>query len=186
VIISPELAAVALVAVPLSLLVTRVIARRSQPKFLAQWRTTGELNAQIEEAYTGHSIVKVFGRQRDVEHRFGEKNDELYGASFGAQFVSGIIMPAMMFIGNLSYVSIAVVGGLRVASGSMSLGDVQAFIQYSRQFTQPLTQVASMANLLQSGVASAERVFELLDEPEQSPDPEPLRRSPTTKGRVQF
>ena len=182
VVISPLLAVVALVAVPFSLLITRVIGKRSQPKFLAQWRNMGELNAQIEEVYTGHSIVKVFGRQRDVERTFGEKNEELYGASFGAQFVSGIIMPAMMFIGNLSYVSIAVIGGLRVASGTMSLGDVQAFIQYSRQFTQPLTQVASMANLLQSGVASAERVFELLDEPEQSPDPEPLRRSPATKG----
>ena len=186
VVISPLLAVVALVAVPFSLLVTRMIGKRSQPKFLAQWRNTGQLNAQIEEAYTGHSIVKVFGRQRDVERTFGEKNEELYGASFGAQFVSGIIMPAMMFIGNLSYVSIAVIGGLRVASGTISLGDVQAFIQYSRQFTQPLTQVASMANLLQSGVASAERVFELLDEPEQSPDPEPLSRPPVAKGRVEF
>jgi ATP-binding cassette subfamily B protein len=186
VVISPLLAVVALVAVPFSLLVTRMIGKRSQPKFLAQWRNTGQLNAQIEEAYTGHSIVKVFGRQRDVERTFGEKNEELYGASFGAQFVSGIIMPAMMFIGNLSYVLIAVIGGLRVASGTISLGDVQAFIQYSRQFTQPLTQVASMANLLQSGVASAERVFELLDEPEQSPDPEPLSRPPVAKGRVEF
>ena len=186
VVISPLLALVALVAVPFSLLVTRMIGKRSQPKFLAQWRNTGQLNAQIEEAYTGHSIVKVFGRQRDVERTFGEKNEELYGASFGAQFVSGIIMPAMMFIGNLSYVLIAVIGGLRVASGTISLGDVQAFIQYSRQFTQPLTQVASMANLLQSGVASAERVFELLDEPEQSPDPEPLSRPPVAKGRVEF
>jgi ATP-binding cassette subfamily B multidrug efflux pump len=186
VVISPLLALVALVAVPFSLLVTRMIGKRSQPKFLAQWRNTGQLNAQIEEAYTGHSIVKVFGRQRDVERTFGEKNEELYEASFGAQFVSGIIMPAMMFIGNLSYVLIAVIGGLRVASGTISLGDVQAFIQYSRQFTQPLTQVASMANLLQSGVASAERVFELLDEPEQSPDPEPRSRPPVAKGRVEF
>ena len=186
VVISPLLALVALVAVPFSLLVTRMIGKRSQPKFLAQWRNTGQLNAQIEEAYTGHSIVKVFGRQRDVERTFGEKNEELYGASFGAQFVSGIIMPAMMFIGNLSYVLIAVIGGLRVASGTISLGDVQAFIQYSRQFTQPLTQVASMANLLQSGVASAERVFELLDEPEQTPEPEPLSRPPVAKGRVEF
>jgi ATP-binding cassette subfamily B protein len=186
VVISPLLAVVALVAVPFSLLVARMIGKRSQPKFVAQWRNTGQLNAQIEEAYTGHSIVKVFGRQRDVERTFGEKNEELYGASFGAQFVSGIIMPAMMFIGNLSYVLIAVIGGLRVASGTISLGDVQAFIQYSRQFTQPLTQVASMANLLQSGVASAERVFELLDEPEQSADPEPLSRPPVAKGRVEF
>ena len=150
--------------IPLSMIVTRQIAKRSQPKFIAQWRHTGELNGQIEEAFTGHALVKVFGRQHEVEKPFEDKNDELYQASFGAQFVSGIIMPAMMFVGNLNYVAIAVVGGLRVASGSMTLGDVQAFIQYSRQFTQPLTQVASMANVLQSGVASAERVFELLDE----------------------
>ena len=142
--------------------------KRSQGMFVEQWRRTGKLNAHIEETFTGHALVKVFGRQREVERTFAEENDELYEASFGAQFVSGLIMPAMMFIGNLNYVVIAVVGGLRVANGSMSLGDVQAFIQYSRQFTQPLTQVASMANLLQSGVASAERVFELLDAEEQS------------------
>jgi ATP-binding cassette, subfamily B, multidrug efflux pump len=185
-VISPILAVVALIAVPLSLLVTQVIAKRSQPMFVAQWRHTGELNAQVEEAYTGHSLVKVFGRQREVEQSFGAKNDELFRASFGAQFVSGVIMPALMFIGNLSYVSIAVVGGLRVASGSMSLGDVQAFIQYSRQFTQPLTQIASMANLLQSGVASAERVFELLDEPEESPDRAGTVQAALTRGRVEF
>ena len=110
----------------------------------------------------------MFGRQREVAAVFAERNDRLFGASFGAQFVSGIIMPAMMFVGNLNYVAIAVVGGLRVASGTTSLGDVQAFIQYTRMFTQPLTQVASMANLLQSGIASAERVFEVLDAEEQS------------------
>ena len=131
--------------------------------FIDQWRRTGKLNAHIEETFSGHALVKVFGRQEEVERTFAEENDELYEASFGAQFVSGLIMPTMMFIGNLNYVVIAVLGGLRVANGSISLGDVQAFIQYSRQFTQPLTQVASMTNLLQSGVASAERVFELLD-----------------------
>src|SRR6266511_3629192 len=162
IVISPLLAAIALVAVPLSVVVTQPIAKRSQKQFVAQWMHTGALNAQIEEAFTGHELVKVFGRHREVEATFAAKNEELFKASFGAQFVSGIIMPSMMFIGNLSYVAIAVVGGLRVASGSMSLGDVQAFIQYSRQFTMPLTQVASMANLLQSGVASAERVFDLL------------------------
>jgi ATP-binding cassette subfamily B protein len=125
--------------------------------------------------FTGHALVKVFGRQQEVEREFAEQNDELFAASFGAQFVSGLIMPVMMFIGNLNYVVIAVLGGLRVASGSLSLGDVQAFIQYSRQFTQPLTQVASMVNLLQSGVASAERVFELLDaEEEPAEQAEPL------------
>ena len=171
-IISPVLALIALITIPLTLGITAVIAKRSQKLFVAQWTHTGALNGQIEEAYSGHALVKVFGRHREVESRFAEKNAELYEASFGAQFVSGIIMPAMMFVGNLVYVAIAVVGGLFVSNGTMSLGDVQAFIQYSRQFTQPLSQLGSMANLLQSGVASAERVFELLDAPEQSPDPE--------------
>ncbi len=168
--ISWVLALVALVAVPLSILVTRAIAGRSQALFVQQWRSTGELNAIVEEAYTAHSLVKVFGRQEEVRATFAATNDDLYDASYGAQFVSGIIMPSMMFIGNLSYVAVAVIGGLRVASGQVSLGEVQAFIQYSRQFTQPLTQVASMANVLQSGVASAERVFDVLDAPEQEPD----------------
>ena len=166
--ISPLLALVALLTVPISMLVTSRVMRRSQGLFVTQWRQTGQLNAHIEETFTGHSLVKVYGRQREVEETFDEHNDELFRASFGAQFVSGLIMPIMMFVGNLNYVAIAVLGGFRVASGSMSLGDVQAFIQYSRQFTQPLTQVASMTNLLQSGVASAERVFELLDAPEES------------------
>ncbi len=168
--ISPLLALVALITVPLTMWITGAVMKRSQGMFVAQWRQTGALNAHIEETFSGHALVKVFGRQHEVEHTFDEENEALYKASFGAQFVSGLIMPMMMFIGNLNYVVIAVLGGLRVASGSMSLGDVQAFIQYSRQFTQPLTQVASMANLLQSGVASAERVFELLDADEQAPD----------------
>lgn len=172
--ISPLLALVALVTVPLSLIVTARIMKRSQGQFVAQWRRTGRLNAQVEEAYSGHALVKVFGRQAEVEKAFADENDELFKVSFGAQFVSGLIMPAMMFIGNLNYVLVAVVGGLRVANGSLSLGEVQAFIQYSRQFTQPLTTLASMTNLLQSGVASAERVFELLDadaEPADAPAP---------------
>ncbi|KQM81011.1 multidrug ABC transporter ATP-binding protein [Agromyces sp. Leaf222] len=169
--ISPLLALVALVTIPLSAVITVVIAKRSQKMFAAQWKHTGALNARIEETFTGHALVKVFGRQKEVDEAFDAKNDELYTASFGAQFVSGIIMPAMMFVGNLVYVAIAVVGGLMVAAGTMRLGDVQAFIQYSRQFTQPLSQLGSMANLLQSGVASAERIFELLDADEQEPDP---------------
>jgi ATP-binding cassette, subfamily B, multidrug efflux pump len=185
-VISPLLAVVALVSIPLSVLVTRTIAVRSQPRFVAQWRHTGELNAQIEEAFTGHSLVKVFGRQPEVEATFEAKNDELYRAGFGAQFVSGLIMPMMMFIGNLGYVAVAVVGGLRITSGAITLGDVQAFIQYSRQFTQPLTQVASMANLLQSGVASAERVFALLDEPEESVEPVSEPPMSKTRGRVEM
>ncbi len=168
------------------MIVTKLIASRSQRQFMAQWRHTGVLNSQIEETFTGHELVKVFGRQPEVEERFRRSNEELYAASFKAQFISGIIMPTMMFIGNLNYVAIAVVGGLRVASGAMSLGDVQAFIQYSRQFTQPLTQVASMANVLQSGVASAERVFELLDAPEQSPDSSPPETLSDVRGEVAF
>ena len=185
-VISPILAVVSLITVPLTLVITAVIAKRSQKLFVAQWKYTGELNAQIEETFTGHALVKVFGRQREVEQRFREKNDELYAASFGAQFISGIIMPAIMFIGNLVYVAIAVVGGLLVTTGSMTIGGVQAFIQYSRQFTQPLSQLGSMANLLQSGVASAERVFELMDAPEQSPDPVAAASPDTATGRLVF
>ncbi|WP_433246090.1 ABC transporter ATP-binding protein [Streptosporangium sp. CA-135522] len=185
-VISPLLALIALVTIPVSALVTSLIAKRSQKLFVAQWAGTGALNAQIEEAFTGHELVKVFGRRPEVEQVFRDRNEELFKASFGAQFISGIIMPTMMFIGNLNYVAIAVVGGVRVATGSMSLGDVQAFIQYSRQFTQPLTQVASMANLLQSGVASAERVFELLDAEEQEPDPADPVPPTVRRGRVEF
>jgi len=163
------------------------VVKLSQNMFIEQWRRTGRLNAHIEETFSGNALVKVFGRQQEVEQTFADENEQLYQASFGAQFVSGLIMPTMMFIGNLNYVAIAVLGGLRVASGTMSLGEVQAFIQYSRQFTQPLTQVASMTNLLQSGVASAERVFELLDAEEQSPE----ERGPAAKrgdrhGEVRF
>ena len=185
-VISPILAVVALVTVPLTLVVTTQIAKRSQPLFVQQWTSTGALNAQIEEAYSGHALVKVFGRQREVAARFQEKNEELYRASFGAQFISGLIMPATMFIGNLVYVIVAVVGGILVSGGSLSLGGVQAFIQYSRQFTQPLSQLGSMANLLQSGVASAERVFDLLDADEQSPDHSPEEVPQDRTGRLEF
>jgi ATP-binding cassette subfamily B protein len=185
--ISPLLAVVALVTIPLSIFVTTAIAKRSQPQFVQQWKVTGTLNAHIEEMYTGHALVKVFGRQRQAVQEFHDQNADLYQASFKAQFISGIIQPAMGFVANLNYVIVAVVGGLRVASGSLSLGDVQAFIQYSRQFTQPITQIASMMNLLQSGVASAERVFELLDAPEQEPDPVPAAALPQpVRGRVVF
>jgi len=163
----------------------RQIAARSRAKFIAQWAHTGELNGLIEETFTGHTIVKAFGRQSDVEHRFATTNERLHDAGFAAQFISGSIQPLMWFLGNLNYVVIAVIGGVRISSGTLGLGDVQAFIQYSRQFTQPLTQAASMVNVLQSGVASAERVFELLDEPDERPDPAspgPLG----VRGRVEF
>jgi len=165
--VSPLLAAIALVSVPLAMILTSRIMKRSQKQFINQWRQTGRLNGEIEEAISGHALVTVFGRRRAVEAEFAEANEQLYESSYRAQFVSGLVMPVMMFIGNLNYVVIAVIGGLRVASGAMSLGEVQAFIQYSRMYTQPITQIASMANLLQSGVASAERVFELLDAEEE-------------------
>ncbi|MEU5612695.1 ABC transporter ATP-binding protein [Streptomyces sparsogenes] len=184
--ISPLLALVALVTVPVSVVVATKVGKRAQPQFVAQWKTTGKLNAHIEEMYTGHSLVKVFGRQKESAELFRAQNEKLYEAGFRAQFISGIIQPAMMFIGNLNYVLVAVVGGLRVASGALSIGDVQAFVQYSRQFSQPLTQVASMANLVQSGVASAERVFELLDAPEQRPDAAEAVRPERVRGRVEF
>jgi ATP-binding cassette subfamily B protein len=184
--ISPLLAAIALVTVPLSVVLVGAIGKRSRPQFVKQWATTGRLNGHIEEMYTGHSLVKVFGRQEEAAATFKEHNDGLYDSSFRAQFISGIIQPAMMFIGNLNYVLVAVVGALRVASGALSLGEVQAFIQYSRQFSQPLTQVASMANLLQSGIASAERVFALLDAREQDPDPAEPVRPAQVRGRVEF
>ena len=179
------LALIAIVTVPLSILSMKQIANRSKKRFIAQWSHTGALNGLIEETFTGHAIVKTFGRQKDVEERFAVTNEKLYEAGFGAQFMSGSIQPAMMFVGNLNYVLIAVVGGLRVASGTMGLGDVQAFIQYSRQFTQPLTQTASMMNVLQSGVASAERVFEVLDAEEETVEPAEVHM-PEVVGRVAF
>ncbi|MDO5729976.1 MAG: ABC transporter ATP-binding protein [Actinomycetaceae bacterium] len=184
--ISPLLALIALVTIPLTMLVTVLVARRSQRLFIEQWKQTGILNSRVEETYSGHAIVKVFGHQNAVKEAFREENERVYRASFGAQFVSGIIMPSMMFIGNLTYVAIAIVGGLRVASGQLSIGDVQAFIQYSRQFTQPLGQLGSMANLLQSGIASAERVFELLDEEEETPDDADSHTVPAGANRLEF
>ncbi|MFF3493687.1 ABC transporter ATP-binding protein [Streptomyces sp. NPDC002795] len=184
--ISWLLALVALVTVPLSVFVAAKVGKRSQPQFVQQWRATGALNAHIEEMYTGHNLVKVFGRQKESADLFAEQNDALYDASFKAQFNSGIMQPLMFFISNLNYVLVAVVGGLRVASGSLSIGDVQAFIQYSRQFSMPLTQVASMANLVQSGVATAERVFELLDADEQSAEPVPGEKPDHLRGHVEF
>lgn len=182
--ISPLLALVALLTVPVSVVVAAKIGKKSQPQFVAQWKTTGALNAHIEEMYSGHSLVKVFGRQKESAAVFAEQNEELYRASFKAQLVSGIMQPVMFFISNINYVLVAVVGGLRVASGTLSIGDVQAFIQYSRQFSMPLSQVASMANLVQSGVASAERVYELLDAPEQEPDAEVPERPEELRGQV--
>jgi ATP-binding cassette, subfamily B, multidrug efflux pump len=185
-VISPLLAAIAIVTVGASVFTTAKIGKRSQKSFIAQWKHVGALNGQIEEAFTGHALVKVFGRRAEIERRFRDKNDELYAASFHAQFVSSTIMPAIGFIGNLNYVAIAVVGGLRVAAGKLLLGSLQAFIQYSRQFTQSLSQLASVAAVLQSGVASAERVFELLDTPDQSADRDEAALPAPLRGEVRF
>ena len=184
--ISPYLAVVALVTVPASVWAMKVIGGRARPRFLSQWSNTGALNAQVEEAFTGHSIVKSFGRQREVEERFRQTNDDLFEASFGAQFMVSLIQPAMLFLGNVQYVLIAVVGGLRIASGAITVGDMQAFIQYARQFSQPLTHLASMATVFQSGIASLERVLEFLDAEEQRPELTPTTDPPPVRGRVVF
>ena len=168
--ISWQLALVALVSLPLMAVIFGIIGPKSQKAFTIQWRKMGLLNARVEESFSGHALVKVFGRERDSHDKFKAENEELYQASFKAQFLSGMIMPGMMFIGNLSFVGIAVLGGLMVAAGQLRLGDVQAFIQYSQQFTQPLSELGGMAAVVQSGTASAERVFELLDADEQEAD----------------
>ncbi len=184
--ISPLLAIVSLLTVPASFIVTMLIAKRSQRQFVGQWKWTGTLNGHVEEMYSGHELVKVYGHQEQAQIDFDEANHKMYESSFRAQFISGMIQPAMAFIANINYVLIAVIGGVRVASGTMSLGDVQAFIQYSRQFTMPITQIASIANLLQSGLASAERVFEVLDEPEQSPETDRPESMGERRGHIVF
>ncbi len=186
VLISPILAVISLLAVPVSLVATMAIVKRSQAQFVAQWASTGALNGHVEEMHTGHSIVKAFGRQREAIETFDAENDRLYEASYRAQFMSGLIQPVMTFISNLNYVAIAVIGGLRVASGQMTLGDVVAFIQYSRQFTFPIIQAASIVNVLQSAVASAERVFELLDQVDEVPDTDAPVELPRARGEVAF
>jgi ATP-binding cassette subfamily B protein len=179
-----QLASISLVMVPLSAAVTFLIARQSQKRFAAQWKSTGILNAHVEEMHTGHALVQAFGYRETALAEFSKQNERLYSASFSAQFLSGIIMPAMQAVSNLNYVAIAVIGGYKVASGTMSLGDVQAFIQYSRQFTMPLMQLAGQINLLQSGIASAERVFEFLDAEEEIPDSATAIALPEIRGRV--
>lgn len=183
--ISPLLALITVFTVPLSLLATRAITRRSKQLFMAHWTSTGRLNAHIEETYSGFTVVKTFGHQAAARAQFHQLNDDVYRASFGAQFFSGLVAPATGFIGNLGYVAVAVVGGLQIAAGQITLGSIQAFIQYVRQFNTPVGQVAGMYNTLQSGVASAERVFELLDEPEEPADRQPTPVSPGP-GRVEF
>jgi len=186
-VIAPLLAAAALVAVPATLWLIRYIGGKARPKFLAQWRYTGSVNAQAEEVFTGHAVVKTFGRQREAEARFRADNDELYRSSFEAQFTSSLIQPAVTFVGNVQFVVIAVLGGLRISSGAISVGDMQAMLQYVRQFSQPLSHLASMATTFQSGIASLERVLELLDVEELSPEPESSPGSgQPVRGRIVF
>ncbi|MSV72246.1 MAG: ATP-binding cassette domain-containing protein [Actinobacteria bacterium] len=184
--ISPLLALVSVLTVPLSFVATMLISRRSKPHFINQWTWTGKLNSHVEEMFSGHELVRVYGHRDEAIANFDTANEQMYESSFRAQFVSGMIQPALTLVSNLNYVAIAVFGGLRVASGAMSLGDVQAFIQYSRQFTMPITQIAGVANLLQSGAASAERVFELLDAPEQEPDDVDAVPVADPSGRITF
>lgn len=185
--ISPLLALITVLTVPLTLLATRVITKRSRQQFMAQWRNTGRLNAHIEETYSGFTVVKTFGHRALAEAKFRELNNDVYQVSFGAQSLSGLVSPITTFIGNISYVGVAVVGGIQVATGQISLGSIQAFIQYVRQFNQPLTQIASMYNTMQSGMASAERVFEFLDADEEMAEAAsaPVRSTDATD-RVEF
>lgn len=184
--ISTLLSWISLAVIPVSLVITLLIAKQSQKQFVRQWNNTGAVNAHVEEMFTGHNLVKAFNREEDALQQFREQNEKLYEASFKAQFISGLIHPVINFVNNLNYVAIAVLGGINVANGVISLGDVQAFIQYSRQFTQPIVQVASIMNVLQSTVASAERVFELLDEEEEVPDVENPVVLEDVKGNVRF
>jgi len=184
--ISWQLALVALVSLPLMAVIFGVIGPKSQKAFGTQWKKVGRLNARVEESFSGHALVKVYGREKDALEKFEVENEELYRASFTAQFLSGMIMPGMMFVGNLTYVGIAVLGGLMVAGGQLRLGDVQAFIQYSQQFTQPLSQLGGMAAVVQSGTASAERVFALLDAEEQEPDAADAPRPVDGRGVIEF
>jgi len=184
--ISWSLTLISVVVVPVSLVLTMLIAKHSQRQFSKQWKRTGELNGRVEEMFTGHNVVKLFGRQKEAIQGFDDQNAGLFRASFKAQFISGIIMPIMMFVTNLNYVAVCVLGGLRVASGTMSLGDVQAFIQYVQRFGQPIAQTAGVANVLQSAVASAERVFETLDEAEESPEPALPRELKQVSGHLKL
>lgn len=184
--ISPLMTLIALVSLPGSMAITAFIAKNSQKFFLEQQRAIGELNGHVEEMYAGHKIVKAFGQEPVAQQKFTDINRRLYQVGWKAQFISGIIYPALNFVNNLSYVAVCVVGGLLVAKRAIEIGDIQAFIQYMRQFTQPIVQLANIANILQSTVASAERIFEILDEPEQIPDREDAPAMPYPKGRVEF
>ncbi|PSL57723.1 ATP-binding cassette subfamily B protein [Saccharothrix carnea] len=184
--ISPVMAVIVLVTLPLSLWLTKTIGKRSQPQFARQWATSGRLNGHVEEMYTGHELVTAFGRREEAARTFAEHNDELRAASVRAEFTAGLLGPAMTFLGNVNFVLVVVVGAVRVSSGAMSIGDVQACIQYGMQVNQPVSTVAYLAGQIQSAVASAERVFQLLDAEEQEPDPAGPRVAGTVTGAVVF
>ncbi|MCI7457196.1 ABC transporter transmembrane domain-containing protein [Actinomyces urogenitalis] len=184
--VSWQLTLVAVVTIPLAMIISVLIARQAKPHFTQQWKATGEVSGVVEEAFTGHEAVALFNSEETFADLFEQANNRLYEGSYKAQWISGTIQPAMRVVSNLNFVIIAVVGGIRITQGAMTLGDVQAFIQYSQQFTQPITQLASMANLLQSGAASAERVFEVLDAPEESEDTQDRLLPERVCGRVVF
>ncbi len=184
--ISPIMTLVVILTLPLYIVITTLVAKHSQKFFAAQQKEVGELNGHVEEMYTGHKIVKVFGHEKDSIKEFENINDRLYKAGWKAQFISGIIMPMMRFVSNIGYVIVCVVGGYLATLGKISIGDIQAFIQYSNQFTQPIVQTANIANIIQSTVASAERVFELLDEVEEIPDATDAKIIEFPKGEVKF
>ncbi|MGZ3118218.1 ABC transporter ATP-binding protein [Streptomyces sp. H62] len=184
--LSPLLTLIAVASLPVVAVVTRWLGRRSQPEFTEQWRATGELGAHVEEMFTGHEQVLLFGRGEDAQRIFDQRNRGVFEAAHRAQFLSGIIQPATAFLGHLTFVAVAVVGGLRVASGAMTVGEIQAFITYTLQFNNPLAQAAALVGIVQSGVASAERVFELVDADEQTPDPREPQRLPEASGKVEF
>ncbi len=184
--ISPLLSLIVILTLPLSIFITMSIAKRSQTFFREQQRALGHLNGHVEEMYTGHKIVKAFGHEKKSIDEFTVLNEKLYEAGWKAQFVSGIIMPLMRFVGNIGYVFVSVVGSILVIRGSIGLGDVQAFIQYAQQFTMPITQVANIINIIQSTMASAERIFELLDEQEEIPESPEALVIEAPKGSVQF
>ncbi|MBU5442046.1 ABC transporter ATP-binding protein [Paenibacillus sp. MSJ-34] len=184
--ISPIMTLIVILTLPLSFFVTKSVATRSQKHFASQQKALGELNGHVEEMFTGHKVVKAFGNEQKSIAKFDEINEELYQSGWKAQFISGIIMPLMMFVGNIGYVLVSVVGGLLVTKRAIEIGDIQAFIQYARQFTQPISQLANIANVIQSTIASAERVFELLDEEEEVPEAENAKRIASPRGDVRF
>ncbi|MDE5977563.1 MAG: ABC transporter ATP-binding protein/permease [Turicibacter sp.] len=184
--ISPILTLISLVVIPVSGVLMMLVVKRSQKYFIGQQQKLGELNGHIEEMYTGHNIIKAFGHEKKAISEFDEVNEELYNVGWRAQFLSGLVMPIISFIGNLGYVLVAVIGGVLVTKRHITVGDIQAFIQYNRQFTQPIAQLAQISNIIQSTVASAERVFELLDEEEVIPEPEYPIKTKENRGVVEF